>query len=90
MLGEDFETAPKQLLAIVVGELSGKLPHRGVVHAACVKSDVFEVGAADAGDEKICVLWHDGVGQDWQFFGGLWQDDEGALLHRPTDIAFGV
>jgi hypothetical protein len=35
-------------------------------------------------------LWHDGVGQDWQFFGGLWQDDEGALLHRPTDIAFGV
>ena len=46
IVGNDFQTAPKQLLAIVVGELFGKFLHRGVINARGVKPDVFKVGAA--------------------------------------------
>lgn len=52
MLREDFQTAPKQLFAIIVGESFGEIFHDAVVDAGGVKTDVLKVFAADAGDWK--------------------------------------
>ena len=61
MLGNDFQTAPEQLVAIVVGELAREFFHGGVINGACVKADVFQIGAANACDGKVSVSIHVGV-----------------------------
>ncbi len=62
ILGDDFETAPKQLVAIVVREFFREFLHGGIVNRGRVKADAFEVGSAHARNGEIFILWHSG---DW-------------------------
>jgi len=93
-VADDFETAPKQLLAIVMGKSFREFLHCSIVNRGCVKPDAFKVGSANAGNGEIFIFWHVGDFY-WLIMSAatsaeLWADDERAAFHRSPDVALGV